>query len=491
MQLSSRALLPVAVLLVAGCSSDLSTTGTSGSETEDPVTIFTDHTSAPRSALASTQGQWSSVFPWVNVSVHLTVLPDGRVLSFGRLNGGVPQVWDPSNGQFTSIPSPSLLFCAGQAYLSGGRLFVAGGHIQDGFGLPNANMFSWRTNSWIPAPAMQEGRWYPTATTLGNGDVLVIAGTNENGQTVMVPEVWNGTNWRRLTGASRSVPYFPRDFLAPNGQVFYAGEMQQTSYLNPVGTGSWTYVADRVRADRYYGAAVMYRPGKVLYAGGGDPPTATAEVIDLNAGSPQWTATGSMVNARQQLNLTMLPDGRVLATGGTSAAGFSNPAGGVHDAEVWDPATGHWNTWSANAVTRVYHSGTILLPDGRLVHSGSGDGAGLVNESDAEIFEPPYLFNGARPTIASVPGVVDHGQTVTLTTPDAADISLVSLVRLNSTTHAHDMNQRWLKVDFTRNGNDLSLKIPVGRNKAPPGHYMLFILNGAKVPSVARIVRIR
>jgi N-acetylneuraminic acid mutarotase len=455
---------------------------------ESPV--FTDHTSAAISPLSATVGQWSATFPWVNVAVHLSLLPDGRVLSFGRLNGGVPQVWDPATGLFTGIPSPSLLFCAGQAFLPGGKLIVAGGHIQDGLGLPNSNIFDYRTNSWTAGPAMANGRWYPTATMLANGEVLVIAGTNQQGVNVMVPEVrtTSGT-WRQLTGASRALPYFPRDFLAPNGSVFYAGELQQTYYLNTTGTGSWTYVADRVQANRLYGAAVMYRPGKILYAGGGDPPTSTAEVIDLNAATPQWRAVASMVNKRQQLNLTMLPDGRVLATGGTSAPGFSNPSGGVHPAEVWDPVSEQWSTWSSNVVTRVYHSGVVLLPDGRLLSTGSGDGAGVPDEQNGEIFEPPYLFQGPRPTITAVSSQWKYNQKITLTTPDAANITTVSLIRLMSTTHAHDMNQRYSQVGFTRKAGALTLTAPAVKNRVPPGHYMLFILIGG-IPSVARIIHI-
>jgi hypothetical protein len=462
-----------------------------GGSGEEEAPAFADHTSKAVSPMSATVGQWTNLFPWINVAVHLSLLPDGRVLSFGRLNGGTPQVWDPANGSFTGIPSPSLLFCAGMAYLPNGKLLVAGGHISDGLGLPNSNLFDFRTNSWTPGPAMARGRWYPTATMLATGEVLVIAGTDQNGTTVMVPEVRrdNGT-WRQLTSASRSLPYYPRNFLAPNGQVFYAGEMQATSYLNTTGTGSWTFVANRVVADRFYGAAVMYRPGKILYAGGGNPPTATAEVIDLNLASPQWHATGSMANARQQLNLTMLPDGRVLAMGGTSASGFSNPAGGVHATEVWDPTTGTWTPWASNAVTRVYHSGTVLLPDGRLVFAGSGDGANLVNEEDAEIFEPPYLFQGPRPTITTVAAQWKYGGKVVVTTPDAASIAKVSLLRLNSTTHAFDMNQRYIQLGFTKQSGAITMTIPTSKTKVPRGYYMVFILNGTGVPSVARIIRI-
>ena len=274
-------------LLATACSDEYNAMAPGGSESAEAA-AFSDHTSPAVSAASATVGQWSTTFPWVNIAVHLSVLPNGKVLSFGRLNGGTPQLWDPGTGSFTGIPSPSLMFCAGQVLLPDGRLFVAGGHISDGLGLPNLNTFNFSTNTWGAGPAMSKGRWYPTATTLGTGEVLVIAGTDQTGTTVQVPEVWKAGTWRRLTNAARSLPYYPRNVLAPNGQVFYAGELQQTYYLNTAGSGTWTFVANRVQANRYYGAAVMYRPGKVLYAGGGDPPTATAEVIDLNPGvTPQ------------------------------------------------------------------------------------------------------------------------------------------------------------------------------------------------------------
>jgi len=487
---TARALLPVLICLLLSCFTGDNALAPGGSS-EEEAPAFADHTSKAVSPMSATVGQWSSSFPWVNVAVHLSLLPDGRVLSFGRLNGGTPQVWDPANGSFTGIPSPSLLFCAGMSYLPSGKLFVAGGHIADGLGLPNSNVFDFRTNAWTPGPDMARGRWYPTATMLASGEVLVIAGTDQNGTTVMVPEVRrdNGT-WIELTNAARSLPYYPRNFLAPNGSVFYAGELQQTYYLNTTGTGSWTFVANRVVADRAYGAAVMYRPGKILYAGGGDPPTSTAEVINLNVASPQWNATSSMANARRQLNLTMLPDGRVLAMGGTSASGFTNPAGAVHATEVWDPATGNWTTWASNAVTRVYHSTTVLLPDGRLVFTGSGDGAGLPDEQNAEIFEPPYLFQGPRPTITTVAAQWKYGQSVPLTTPDAASIAKVSLLRLNSTTHSFDMNQRYVQLSFTKQSGAITMTIPTSKTKLPKGYYMVFILDGTGVPSVARIIRI-
>src|SRR4029079_397969 len=107
-------------------------------------------------------------FSWPIVGIHMMLLPNGRVLSIGRT--GTPEVWDPATGKFTSVPSPARLFCAGHALLADGRVLVAGGHISDNHGLPNITYFS-GTNTWTSGTPMSRGRWYPTTTVMGNGDV--------------------------------------------------------------------------------------------------------------------------------------------------------------------------------------------------------------------------------------------------------------------------------------------------------------------------------
>jgi hypothetical protein len=233
----------------------------------------------------------------------------------------------------------------------------------------------------------------------------------------------------------------------------------------------------------------------VMILGGSDdltrPPTNTAELIDLNAGNPVWRYTRPMAHARRQFNATLLPDGSVLATGGTSAAGFSDPAGGVRAAEVWDPETETWNEMAGSGVIRVYHSTTLLLPDGRVLHSGSGDGANLPRELSAEIFSPPYLFRGPRPVIVEAPGSVTYGQSFYVATPDAPRVVRATLVRLGSVTHGFDQNQRFLELSLQRAAGGLTVTAPASGRLAPPGDYLLFILTGPGTPSVAKVVRIR
>ena len=287
-------------------------------------------------------------------------------------------------------------------------------------------------------------------------------------------------------------------FLAPNGKVFNPGPTRTTRYLDTAGTGTWSFVANRVGPYRDYGSAVMYAPGKVLVMGGGDPPTNTAEVINLNDSSPTWRAVGSMAVARRQLNATLLPDGTVLVTGGTSKGGFNtpdDPTSSVHDRRALEsgdrtvdnaaPAT----LARSSGIPRIYHSSALLLPDARVLSMG-GNG-----QLTSEIYSPPYLFNGARPTITSAPAIVAYGQTFFVGTPDAAAISKVTMLRLSSVTHAFNMSQYISTLSFSQAAEASTLwllpePLLLPPTVAPPGHYMLFILNGSGVPSVAKIVQV-
>jgi galactose oxidase len=448
---------------------------------------------APTYEPQATVGQWTPPFAWPVVAVHLHLLPSGRVLSWGRL--GSPQIYDPASGAFSEVSSSTMVFCSGHTFLPDGRLLVSGGHLDDRRGLPDANIFDGGTPGWLPIPQMRYARWYPTNTTLPNGEILALAGTDQAGEEVEIPEVWTGSSWRSLPGAARPLPYYPRTFVAPNGLVFYAGELQQTAYLDPSGPGTWIPVAGSKYGRRDYGSAVMYGPGKVMILGGSDPPdgkpTSTAELIDLNDPSPSWRYTEPMTHARRHLNATMLPDGQVLVTGGTSSAGFSDRSGAVHAAEMWNPATERWTMLTGNQVSRVYHSTTLLLPDGRVLHAGSGDGPGLPRELSAELFLPPYLFKGPRPVIDDAPAAVGYGQSFFLATPDATQVLRVTLVRLPSVTHAFDQSQRFIELDFRRTAGGLTVRAPASNLVAPPGPHLLTVLNSVGVPSVARIIRVQ
>ncbi len=448
----------------------------------------------PPANSAGTVGSWAPPIAWPDVAIHMHLLPDGRVLTWGRTSIP-PQIWNPADGSFSTATEPANLFCSGHDWLPDGTLFIAGGHSGvDGHGITATTLFSAATQSFAAASPMAHARWYPSATVLPNGVVVVLTGTDENDLYVGTPEIWSNGSWRTATAGEsyKILPYYPRAFAAPNGQLFYAGEKQQTAYYDPAGLGKWTAVADRQVASRDYGSAVMYQPGKIIYIGGGAP-TATAEMIDLNQGSPSWRYTSPMSTPRRQMNATLLADGKVLATGGTAAPGFSDVTGAVFAAEEWDPATEQWTTMASEQRVRVYHSTAVLLPDGRVLEAGSGAGGGVPDELSGEIFSPPYLFTAdgspaPRPTITSLPSNGTWGQAVTVGTPDAASISKVTFLRLGSVTHAFNAGQRFLSLSFSQGAGGLQVTLPSSVGAAPAGPYMMFILNGAGVPSVAKIM---
>ncbi len=239
---------------------------------------------------------------------------------------------------------------------------------------------------------MSAGRWYPTATLLGNGDALVVSGTiNNNLGENTLPSVYQvqSNTWRDLTSAQLFLGLYPRMHLAPDGRVFNSAPSVLTRSLNTSGTGGWTVIANHVvNVERDYGSSVTYGAGKILVAGGADPPTATAEVIDLNVPIPAWRQVSSMAFPRRQHNASVLPDGKVLVTGGTSGPGFNNADTPVFAAEMWDPDAETWTTMASAQIPRLYHSTLVLLPDGRLLSTG-GNGY-----TQPEVYEPPYCSPG-------------------------------------------------------------------------------------------------
>ena len=432
----------------------------------------------------SVGGQWTGRTDWPDNGIHTILLPTGKVMFYGRDDNA--RLWDPATGAFTSIARAGFnIFCSGHSLLEDGRVLVTGGHIAANTGLPNSAIYDPFTNTWTQQPNMNAGRWYPTNTTLPNGDVLVISGAITPEQNNPLPQVWqtNGT-WRDLTSASLAVPLYPFMFLTQTGRVFNAGPQQATRYLDTAGTGTWIPIANSAFGLRDYGSAVMYEEGKILIVGGGDPPTNTAEVIDLNAATPAWRSIAPMAFARRQNNATLLPDGKVLVSGGSGGPGFDNAKVPVLPAELWDPVTEQWTTLPPMPGYRGYHSIALLLPDGRVL-SAAGD-----SSYTGEIYSPAYLFKGARPRVTGAPTSVGYGQSATISTPDAARISSVTFLRLGTPTHAFNMDQRFLRLPFSVTTGGINVTMPAHANLAPPGYYMMFLLDANGVPSAGQIMRI-
>jgi len=433
-------------------------------------------------AQPSAIGQWGTTQPHPFVSVHTCLMPNNKVLFWDY--SGNTRIWDPVTTAITTPAQPGRnTFCSGNSFFADGRMFVPGGHIQNNVGLASASYYDAVANTWTSVPNMNAGRWYPSTTTLANGDILVTSG-DDNHNVNDLPQVFQASNntWRDLTSARLGLPLYPRAFLAPNGRVFFATSTSR--YLDTAGSGSWSTVGNTVFGGRdNYGSACIDDTAKVYWFGGGDPPTAGCERIDLNAGTPQWASVASMPQARRQNNVTILPDGRFLVTGGSASGGF-NTEDGPKAALLYNPANNTWATMATESDYRGYHSTAVLLADGRVLSSG-GD-----NHGNGQVFSPPYLFNGARPTIGSAPAAVDYGETFFVGTTDGASITKVTWTRLGALTHAQNWDQRINVLTFAQAAGGLNVTAPSSANLCPPGYYLLWILNGTGVPSEARFVRI-
>lgn len=443
-----------------------------------------------RAADPKVVGEWSPLTTFPVSMTHTHLLPTGKVMFFGEFDEGLepPELWDPATGTLTPLPRADYnIFCAGHSFLPDGRLLVTGGHEQSHVGLPYTSIFNPFTGSWSRGPDMNDNRWYPTNTTLPNGDVMVLSGeTHSAGSCNELPQVWQthtGT-WKNLDTALRDLAYYPRMFAAPNGKLFYAAPQRTSRWLDIEGTGTWIEGPRSAVNGRSYGGAVMYG-SKVLIIGGGSPPTNTVEEIDLADPRPTWKARAPMTWPRRQLNATLLPDGKVLVTGGSTGEDFDDPSQPVKVPELYDPETNVWTKLAPAADYRGYHSTALLVPDGRVITGGGR------NRHTVEIFTPPYLLqDGARPAIQAMPDVIDPGSSFVVQTADAAQVAKVTLLSLGSVTHAFDQNARFLKLPFTVTSGGLSVTAPASNLAAPPGYYMLFILDGRGVPSVGRIVKL-
>jgi Domain of unknown function (DUF1929) len=453
-------------------------------------------------------GQWGPVVNWPVVAIFTSLLPNGKVLAYDSASDHLSDpdesftratVWDPATGSQTNVRVNTgyNIFCSGLAHLVNGTVFVAGGNKDPQFdGIVQTHLFDPTTNTWSLGPNMAAGRWYPSVTPMSNGEMLITSGGPD------VPEVRRTDgSLRSLSSAALGLPLYPWVDVAPDGRAFVSGPATTLRSLNTSGTGSWTTYGQRDTTNRDYGSHAFYNIGKILVAGGG-PSLSDARVIDINGSTPQVSTTSSMAFGRRQFNLTVLADGKVLATGGNSSGSqYVDMNAGVYPAERWNPATGNWKTLASMAVTRQYHSTALLLPDGRVLSAGGGvcgtcDQVGYLAKN-AEIFTPPYLFKkdgsgqlAARPTISSAPSAAGYGSQIQIATPNASSIQKVALVRLGSVTHDDNMEQRYVPLNFTAGTSSLRATIPANVNVAPPGYYMLFIFNRARVPSVAKMVRL-
>jgi hypothetical protein len=460
------------------------------------------------------------------IPIHAALLGDGRLLTYGTNSNGqqtgyfIYDIWDPQAGlgQNAHLTLPNTtqtdIFCSAQVILpQSGNVLIAGGDNWTGTATTNtgnntSNIFSPSGNSLTRSGNMNRPRWYASPITLPDGRTYIQGGIGGEDY----PELRDSAGtFFLLTGINTSslLPVYPRNWVAPNGRVFGYADLTMY-YVDPNangGNGSITS-AGTMPSDGPSGwnsTDVMYAPGKILRCGGGSTALPeqhgpqsqgknAAAVIDISGATPSYKKMPSMPKFLIWANAAVLADGNVVVTGGSAV---DNALTGMNtSALLWKAGTGGWTqgAQSTAGVARLYHSVALLLPDGSVL-SGGGGAPGPQTNLNVEIYYPPYLFTNSgtfapRPTITSSPGSITYGQRFAVGVNSAAGIQRVTFIKTASVTHSFNFEQRFMELTFTPNAGGLSVQAPSSAALAPPGNYLLFVIDRSGVPSVANIVQI-
>jgi len=494
--------------------------------------------------------------PADTTSVHAALLSGGKVLwiqgsaarhqfTTGPYKHGI---WNP-DGTFSDTNTlADDLFCCGMATLADGNVLLCGGTSAfDGpFGFPKTSPngkwaggnYSYEADFssglvFSTGTVMRHGRWYPTAVQLPDNKVCVMQGLDEYGMNNRLVEFYdpNDKSWTiRLDPAGNgtwcagqtqeaydfsplppagsqcygpgTAPYislYPRMHLMPSGLLACVG-METVDRMYDPNTYKWVFAQNNV-LKRHYGSSILLplentieERGKILLVGGSpaatDPATNSCEIAEPS-GSAGITrrSTAPMTFARKHLGPIILPTGEIAIFGGNIQQSEIGTA--QLDPEVFDPVAETWETWAEASVPRLYHQVSILLLDGRVWTAGTTTGMNDF-ENRVEVFNPWYTSE-VRPTISGDPTVGDYGETITIPTPDALAITKVSLMKQPSTTHHYNTDQRliWLQI-ISRTDSTVTVKAPINNKLAPPGMYLVHVLNDAAkpVPSVSKFIQI-
>ena len=461
-------------------------------------------------------GEWGDVIVWPHTPVSIANLPDGRILTWSGSERehwpGTEQtysaVWDPATNSFVeNFYEGHNMFCSDLVSLEDGRILALGGRNT----VDKVSAYDFSTNTWTPLESMNTRRWYPTSMMLGNGDVFTAVGKGGR-----YPERYTvGEGWSLLTGADLQGPildygtnkdgagWWPLMHLDPRGQVFHYGATPQMHAIDPTGNGGVTPLgANNFSWFPEEAVAIMYAEGKILVAGGAvdsgtNTSSAKSAIIDITNATPVVTEIGPMNIARQFQNEVVLPNGDVVIIGGNTSGQKFSDNGAVLEPEIWNPTTQAWTLGNPMDVPRNYHSTAILLPDGRILSAGGGYSAGNpdhpATHTDGQVYTPPYLFNAdgtlaTRPAISTAPEKVNSGEQFAVTT--SSEVSRFTMIRMSATTHTMNTGQRLVEVPFTGSNGNYQLTAHSNTNVLVPGHWMLFALDAAGVPSEAHLVQV-
>ncbi|MEY2226312.1 galactose oxidase-like domain-containing protein [Streptomyces sp. BF23-19] len=465
----------------------------------------------------------------------------GPTNTVGWTNAGRAYLWDPARGTgakaFTNVPPPVVLmpdgayaprpapfFCAGHSYLPNGMVGVFGGNVggKGGSGAKLSFVFDPWTEKWFRNRDMAVGRWYPSVVTGPDGRQIIMSGQSERGTGTPTPVV------ERFPALGRPVPWrsydipanvpaerlrsqapfrndYPHLFSLRDGKIYGLGRDADQQWLFDPVKDTRTDLPRRPADFRGYGSAVplpagFRGPDSVLVLGG-DP----RDPLTYRLSGGRWSIEEPRAFGRTQDGTLILPDGTLITVNGALDTrnygnGPFNPKADLkyRQIELRD-ARGHWKLGPAQRLPRGYHSNALVLPDGRMMVTGD-ELQQIANDPDIkdgmdgsiELFEPAYLHRGARPALDRAPGGdLAHDTAFQVTSSTAKDVTRAVLLAPTTVTHSVNTSQRHLDLRITGvHGSTIGLRTPPSAADAPPGYYMLFLLDAKGVPSTAKWIKL-
>ncbi|MFJ3516760.1 galactose oxidase-like domain-containing protein [Streptomyces sp. NPDC090131] len=465
----------------------------------------------------------------------------GPTNTVGRTNAGRAYLWDPARGTganaFKNVappvvlmpdgayaPRPAPFFCAGHSYLPNGMVGVFGGNVggKGGSGAKLSFVFDPWTEKWFRNRDMSVGRWYPSVVTGPDGRQIIMSGQSERGTGTPTPVV------ERFPALGRPVPWrsydipanvpverlrspapfrndYPHLFSLRDGKIYGLGRDADQQWLFDPVKDTRTDLPRRPADFRGYGSAVplpagFRGPDSVLVLGG-DP----RDPLTYRLSGGRWSIEEPRAFGRTQDGTLILPDGTLLTVNGALDTrnygnGPFNPKADLkyRQIELRD-ARGHWKLGPAQRLPRGYHSNALVLPDGRMMVTGD-ELQQIANDPDIkdgmdgsiELYEPAYLHRGPRPALDRVPaGDLGHDTAFQVTSSTPKDVKRAVLLAPTTVTHSVNTSQRHLDLRITGvHGSTVGLRTPPGAADAPPGYYMLFLLNAKGVPSTAKWLKL-
>jgi Domain of unknown function (DUF1929) len=364
-----------------------------------------------------------------------------------------------------------------------------------------AFLFDPATSTFSHASELHTGRFYPSTITLADGTAITLfgedhahaAGTGVQSLEVFTPG--GAGAWSAPKALPFNYFYYPWTFLLQGGDLFIAGPQKPARRFSPAAT---TIVDDPSRQYNQIssqrgvnmdGTAVLlplkppqYEPRVMILGGSAADAQQSAEWIDLSVANPVWQPLPPLIVTRDKVNSVLLPDGRVLIVGGIETLPDGGPA------EIFDPEhpTSGFQLGPNMRHVRGYHSAALLLPDGSVVMGGDPNGGSTPNER----YLSPYFFK-PRPTIGASPATIAYGAGFAVQTPLPAAIAEVVLMSAGAVTHGFNQNQRYVGCAITgRTATEVQATAPPDGTIAPPGWYLLFLVDSDRIPSTGVWIRL-